>query len=130
MDHRTFDRLTHLFAASGSRRTAWRALLAAALVGATSRSMMAAPTNPCTKGKHKLCGRECCPGKCFMDERCEDSVVCCTEPNFVVCENPETGKARCCQNTGRGDPCASCNAPVPPSGTFCPGGIAGSCRRR
>jgi hypothetical protein len=61
MEHQTFDRLTRLFGTTGSRRTAWRALLAGALLGATPRRLAAAPTTPCTKGKHELCGGNAVP---------------------------------------------------------------------
>jgi hypothetical protein len=124
MDHRTFDRLTHLFAASGSRRTAWRALLGAALLGVTTRS---AAAEPCNKGKHR-CGNQCCPGKCFTNGSCQ---VCCTGNN-VICHTG--GPAVCCLNDGKDDPCAVLKAtgecPIPDSRGNCPDLIAGSYRRR
>ena len=129
MDHQTFDRLTRLVGTTGSRRTAWRALLAGALLGAAPRRLAAAPTTPCAKGKHELCGGQCCPGKCFTNGAC---TVCCTKPDFVICRDPAigkptdpaSGKAICCQNTGR-DACEHCE---PPSG--CPEAITGTYRRR
>ena len=118
MDHRTFDRLTHFFAVSQSRRTAWRALLAGALLGATTRS---AAAEPCANSKH-LCGNTCCPGKCFTNGSCE---VCCAGAN-IICQT--TGQPVCCLNDGSKDPCAACL--TPDSGGFCREGIAGSYRRR
>jgi hypothetical protein len=129
MDHQTFDRLTYLFAASGSRRNAWRALLGAALLGATTQSAAAAP---CSNGKH-LCGGTCCPGKCFTDGSCE---VCCTGEN-IICTT--AGGPVCCLNLNDGkDPCAVLQAtgkcptpdPGPNPSTSCKSGIAGSYRRR
>jgi hypothetical protein len=117
MDHQTFDRLTRLFRTAGSRRTAWRALLAGALLGATTRS---AAAKPCNKGKH-LCGSTCCPGKCFTNGSCE---VCCTGKN-IICKTTE-GPV-CCLNEGR-DPCGVCL--TPDSSGSCQSGIAGSYRRR
>jgi len=137
MDHQTFDRMTRLFGTAGSRRTAWRALLAGALLGATPRRLAAAPTTPCTEGKHELCGvgnalgNACCPGKCFADE-CTGYELCCTaEHNLIVCQDAESGKAICCQNRGD-DPCRACSRPIPKDEdpTLCHEGIAGSYRRR
>lgn len=121
MDHQTFDRLTHLFAASGSRRTACRALLAAALFGAAPRRTTATPSTPCTKGNHQLCGGKCCPGKCFTNGSCE---VCCTGNN-IICHTG--GQPVCCLNDGK-DSCATCT--IPDSGGYCKEAIAGSYRRR
>ena len=131
MDHRTFDRLIRLFGTMGSRRTAWRALLAGALLGATTRRVTA---EPCHDRKH-LCGGACCPGKCFTDKLCE---VCCTERN-IIC--PTAGGPVCCFNDGSEDPCAAVRATgecqktpvgaVSVSGGDCPStGITGSYRRR
>jgi hypothetical protein len=119
MDHQTFDRLTRLVGTAASRRTAWRALLGGALLGATTRS---AAAQLCSNGKH-TCGesKECCPGKCFTDEVCE---VCCTDTN-IICHTK--GGSVCCLNQGR-DPCAVCNKPV--SRDRCQSGIVGSYRRR
>ena len=132
MDHQTFDRLTCLFRTAGSRRTAWRALLAATLFGVAPRGTTATPTAPCKKGKH-LCGTKCCPGKCFTNGSCE---VCCTGNN-VICHTKKG--AVCCLNLKDGkDPCAvvqetgMCPTPDPgpnPSES-CTSGIAGSYRRR
>jgi hypothetical protein len=130
MEHQTFDRLTRLVGTAASRRTAWRALLAGALLGATTRSTAA---KPCANGKH-LCGGACCPGKCFTNEFCE---VCCTEQN-IAC--PTAGGPVCCLN--KGDPCAFVQArgACPPaatpvgavsvSGESCAAAITGSYRRR
>ena len=117
MDHQTFDRMTRLFGTAGSRRTAWRALLAGALLGTTTRS---ASTAPCHDPKH-LCAGACCPGKCFRSGSCE---VCCTKENkLVICGDT------CCQDGEREDLCRPCTPPVKPNG-FCQEGIAGSYRRR
>ena len=120
MDHQVFDTVARLFGTAGSRRTAWRALFAGALLGATTRS---AAAQRCPDGKH-LCDGVCCPGKCFV--KCggdEDEVFCCTEPDFVICGN------RCCINTpGSPDPCANC--PRASASDVCLSGIAGSYRRR
>jgi hypothetical protein len=129
--------MTRLFGAAGSRRTAWRALLAAALFGVAPRRTTAAPTAPCTVGNHELCGvgndlgDECCPGKCFAD-KCTGYELCCTaEHNLIICQDPETGKAICCENTGD-SPCRACSRPTPKDEdrTLCQDGIAGSYRRR
>jgi hypothetical protein len=120
MDHQTFDRLTRFFRTAGSRRTAWHALLAAALFGVAPRGTTASPTAPCKKGKH-LCGTKCCPGKCFTNGSCE---VCCTGNN-IICHSAK--RSVCCLNQGR-DPCGECM--TPDSGGTCQSGIAGSYRRR
>jgi hypothetical protein len=119
MEHQTFDRLTRLVGTAASRRTAWRALLAGALLGATTRSTAA---KPCSNGKH-TCGesKECCPGKCFTDGFCE---VCCTGNN-IICKTRE-GPV-CCFNGGT-DPCGTCGTPE--SGDSCQSGITGTYRRR
>jgi hypothetical protein len=122
MDHRTFDRLTHLFAVSESRRTAWRALLAATLFGVTTRS---AAAKPCNKGKH-LCGDTCCPGKCFVND-CGGHELCCTGKDRIICGNT------CCKSVDeRGTPIPDpCRQPcVAPEQILCPSGVAGSYRRR
>ena len=131
MDHQTLDRLTRLVGTAASRRTAWRALLAGVLLGATTRSAAAAK---CHDRRH-FCGSDCCPGKCFTDEVCE---VCCTGRN-IICGTAEG--TVCCLNEG--DPCAVVRATgaCPPtatpvgavnvsSGGSCLEGIAGSYRRR
>jgi hypothetical protein len=130
MDHQTFDRLTRLVGTAASRRTAWRALLGGALLGATTRS---AAAKPCSNDKH-LCGDQCCPGKCFSDRVCE---VCCTGPN-IICH--AKGGPVCCAN--KGDPCAfvrargACPLDATPvgaanvSGGPCTLGITGTYRRR
>ena len=132
MDQKTFDRLTRLVAASGSRRAAWRALLAAALIGTTTRRAAAAPTTPCDTGKHALCitptGRECCPGRCFVDECQPENQVCCTAPKLIICTDVLSGKPICCQNQGD-SPCDHCIRPDGTSPT-CGGVITGSYRRR
>jgi hypothetical protein len=121
MDHHVFDSVTRLFGASGSRRAAWRTLLAGALLGFTTRSAVAAP---CANDANSRCTcgttRNCAPGKCFV--KCGGGELCCTEPDFVICGN------RCCFITGSADPCAEC--PQARAGDVCPSGIAGSYRRR
>ena len=126
MDHHVFDTVTRLFGTTGSRRTAWRASIAGALLGATASGAAAAQ---CRNGKPE-CGNACCPGKCFGNA-CGNE-FCCTGSDpitglqLIICGNT------CCQDRGRGDPCASCTVPSWPS--FCegpsPGAIAGSYRRR
>jgi hypothetical protein len=130
MDHRKFDRLTRLFGAPRSRRTALRALLSAALLGATTRTAMATSSTPCELGAHEICGGECCPGKCF-EQLAGGCPVCCTEPDFVICVGKTTGepnKPTCCKNNKREgeDPCRDCQPPTP----ICPGYVGGSYRRR
>ena len=125
MDHQVFDTVARLFGASGSRRTAWRALLAGALLGATSRSAAAAPCTNGTNSPRCTCGEtlNCPPGKCFVKCGREEEVFCCTEPDYVICGN------RCCINTpGIADPCADC--PRAHASDVCLSGIAGSYRRR
>jgi hypothetical protein len=125
MDPHVFDHLTRLVFAPRSRRAAWRALLAGALLEATTRAATAAP---CANGKHE-CGEECCPGKCFVDDAglCP---VCCTGNN-IICEDPMTGKSICClRNDLSKDPCATCALPENPDPTCQPEFIAGSYRRR
>jgi hypothetical protein len=136
LDHQTFDRLTRLFGIAGSRRTAWRALLAGALLGATARSAAAVPRNACDAGGQEFCGigGPCCPGKCFVT--CDDDeefALCCTGKDFIICEDP-TGKSICCQNNGDGS-CEKCEQPrelgMPTGAESCrPGLISGSYRRR
>src|SRR5829696_2978434 len=101
MDHRKFDRLTRLFGAPRSRRTALRALLGAALLGATTRTAMA---GPCDTGNNPQCtcgaDTNCPAGKCFVDSR-GNCPVCCTEPGYVICVGKSTGEPAqptCCQN--------------------------------
>jgi hypothetical protein len=130
MDHQTFDRLTRLVGTAASRRTAWRALLGAALLGATTRS---AAAEPCRNDK-PACGSGCCPGRCFTfvsdaggsSRPSAACAVCCTEENkLVICGGT------CCQYRERGDPCDPCDLPPPPT-PDCPSasGLAGSYRRR
>ena len=122
MEHLTFDRLTRLVAASGSRRTAWRALLGAALLGATTKGAAAAPCGPDQKNRQCRCGvvRDCTPGTCFTHE-CGHQ-FCCTEPEWIICGNA------CCANTRDG--CRGvCIHPILPE-DFCESGITGTYRRR
>ena len=63
MDPHVFDSLTRLLSAPRSRRAAWRALLGAALLGATTRTAMAATPcdngkNPGTCGEHRVLSRQ------------------------------------------------------------------------
>src|SRR5829696_1330239 len=131
MDHQTFDHLARLFGTAGSRRTAWRALLAGALLGATTRSAAAGPTAPCKHGKQELCGDECCPGRCFVvvsdfGDSIDACPICCTkENNLVICGDT------CCVSVDElgnpiEDPCRDCIRP----GSLCQEGLPGSYRRR
>jgi hypothetical protein len=137
MDQRKFDRLTRLFGAPRSRRTAWRALLGAALLGATTRTAMA---GPCDTGNNPQCtcgtNRTCPPGMCFVDSggQCP---VCCTEENdLTLCVgktiDAATRKAirepTCCKGTK--DACEACVPPAPPPGATCFDYVGGSYRRR
>jgi hypothetical protein len=138
MDHQTFDRLTRLFSASGSRRTAWRALLGAALLGVTTRAAAAAPATPCEKGAQESCGigGPCCPGKCFLIcSGLDEYAFCCsgrdphTRGELIICGN------RCCVKAAGNDPCTACEPPTnvdqfPKSGRPCLAAITGSYRRR
>jgi hypothetical protein len=128
MDHQTFDRLTRLIGTAASRRTAWRALLGAALFGATRRS---AAAEQCRNGK-PACGNDgCCPGRCFafVSDSGDANLackLCCTEKNdAVICGDT------CCKVSEREgeDPCRDCIRPTP-QGNVCSSGIAGSYRRR
>ena len=130
METQTFDRLTRLFGTAGSRRSAWRAVLAGAFLGVTRRHAAAAPcgTDPNARCS---CGttRDCDPGKCFTHE-CGDQ-FCCTG-DWVICGNA------CCQNVrdaclvaGSGENrLPNCIQPTPPATGLCEGAIAGSYRRR
>ena len=131
MDHQTFDRLTRLFGASGTRRTAWRALLAAALLGTTTRT---AAATPCASGKNPRCqcgtDTACEPGKCFT--RCGRE-VCCTGRELIICGNT------CCQaldarGTPLPDPCTPCTEPPLPAPSPgqppCSDAVTGTYRRR
>jgi hypothetical protein len=131
MDHHTFDRLSRLIGASGSRRTAWRALLGAALLGTTTRPTAAAP---CGNAKHGCgAGNACCPGKCFRHVKTGDELCCSgsdknTGSALITCGN------RCCQDVGD-DPCDCCLDPgtssvIAAAADPCPEGITGSYRRR
>jgi len=130
MDHQTFDRLTRLFGTAASRRTAWRALLVGALLGATTRSVAAKPCADVRNSRNPRCtcgGADCEPGKCFIN--CvDDSEFCCTGTDQstgrkrIICGNA------CCLDDGSDDPCAACPRGGP--GEACLEGIAGSYRRR
>lgn len=127
MDQQTFDRLTRLFGMAGSRRSAWRALLAGALLGATTRS---AAATPCDQGKHALCGGECCPGRCFTNETCGD-MLCCTGLDFTICGH-ECCRARTAGGEKIASPChtGGCVPPRNVCGEDPSGGIPGRYRRR
>jgi hypothetical protein len=122
MDHQTFDRLARFFATAASRRTTWRALLAGALLAATTPH---AAAQRCPNGK-PTCepSGECCPGKCFTNEFCE---VCCTGDN-IICHT--SGGPVCCLNNEDKDtdPCRDCNPPR--LRYICQEAITGSYRRR
>ena len=131
MDDQTFDHLTRLIATAASRRTAWRALLGAALLGTTTRPAAAAP---CGNGKH-VCGarNECCPGKCFRNASTGHELCCRgsdekTGNALIICGT------KCCQDVGE-DPCDCCLAPgativIAAATDPCPEAITGSYRRR
>ena len=122
MDDQVFDRLARLFAASGSRRTTWRALLGAALLGATTSPVAA---TPCDTGKHARCGDHCCPGRCFVHEVCGDP-LCCSGPAVTICGN------RCCRSVdeaGRKIAAPCSGACILPREGSCQSGLAGSYRR-
>jgi hypothetical protein len=103
MEHQTFDRLTRLFGTAASRRSAWRALLASALLGVTTRSVAAEPcdnvrnsNSRCTCGETSTCE----PGKCFTHD-CGHQRCCTAEHKLVICGN------ECCMTeTERGVPIA------------------------
>jgi hypothetical protein len=129
MDHRKFDRLTRLFSVPRSRRTALRALIGAALLGTTTREVMATPR--CDNDK--MCGKDgCCPGKCFLDPCPADKPrgeFCCTGSDYVLCGGT------CCKpiDPTAADPCAECRLAGPPPrepSQVCQTGITGSYRRR
>ena len=127
MDHREFDRLTQRVSKAGSRRQALRAVLGAALLGASSRTAMATSSAPCKKGSRASCGGTCCPGKCFAYENC--AFLCCTGADLIICGN------KCCRFLNdRGEristPCEVCEQPPPPRGAFCNSYVGGSYRRR
>ena len=140
MDHQMFDHVTRLVAASGSRRAAWRALLGAALLGATTRTARATATSPCERGAQESCGIEgpCCPGKCFLicpERSLDEYAFCCsgrdphTRGELIICGN------RCCLDDGSANPCKDCKPPTnveqfPKSGGPCIAAITGSYRRR
>jgi hypothetical protein len=127
MDDRKFDRLTRLFGTPGSRRTAFRALLGAALLGTTTRAAMATSSNACDPGKNEVCGKECCPGTCFV-RTCSttEEAFCCTGERMIICGIDQ--RAQCCVDDGRPNPCEDCLTPS--VGGFCPSYVGGSYRRR
>src|SRR5829696_4961532 len=125
MDHQTFDRLTRLFGIAGSRRTAWRALLGAALLGATTRVAMADSSTACLTGNQELCGRQCCPGKCFVGDVSGLCAICCTGKDRIICGD------KCCKALDeKGDPCGHCVLPDLRGDETCGLLISGSYRRR
>jgi len=128
MDPQTFDRFARLLSMPRSRRTTWRALLGAALLGATTRTAVAAATDPCAAGAEDYCvvgdARVCCPGRCFV--KCGGGEeICCTKPNWVMCGNS------CCpyDPTAR-NPCEHCPPGLSGGGDACVGVITGTYRRR
>jgi hypothetical protein len=137
MDHQAFDRLTRLVGTATSRRTAWRALLTAVLLGAGLRE--AAGSARCDNANTPRCGRgpeaECCPGKCFRHVETEQELCCTAAHQRIIC--PTAGGQRCCHAVGVAgeDPCDCCRDPGAESARaatadHCPGLIAGSYRRR
>jgi hypothetical protein len=130
MDHRKFDRLTRLFGVSSSRRTALRALLGAVLLGSTTQP---AAATPCGTGKHDVCGNgrdNCCPGRCFVHEPCENIQLCCTGPDLIICGGDECCKARDERGAPISDPCRDCKLPDLPRAEICTDYVGGSYRRR
>jgi hypothetical protein len=125
MDPHVFDDLTRQLSAPRSRRTAWRALLAGAVLGATTKVTVASPSDT---GENRPCGRdqERCPGRCFANNCVPVDELCCTGPEWIICGNT------CCQAM-EGDrkiehPCSSGDC-IPPASS-CEPFIAGSYRRR
>src|SRR5215204_2332377 len=114
MDHQTFDRMTRLFGTAGSRRTAMRALIAGAFLGATTRGAVAAP---CGKSPNARCTcgttRDCDPSKCFTHD-CGDQ-LCCTG-DWITCGNECCQNVRdACQVEGSGENrLPNCVRPTPP----------------
>jgi hypothetical protein len=127
MDTQIFDRLTRLFGTAGSRRTAWRTLLGGALLGATTQGALA---SPCADGTHPPCGSRCCPGRCFTDDTCGDT-LCCVGPDFTICGD-QCCRARTADGRKIPSPChrGGCLPPRNVCGEDPSGGIAGSYRRR
>ena len=93
MDHQTFDRLTRLFGMVGSRRSAWRALLGGALLGATTRS---AAAKPCDQGKHPLRRR-----MLSRQVLCAGSLRGLLHQSNIIC--PTAGGPVCCVDE-KGEP--------------------------
>jgi hypothetical protein len=148
MEPQALDRVTRLFHAARSRRTAWQVLLGTALFRGATISGTATPrpkgarrggdrcdptTCPqgpegdgfcCPGNRGCSCNGECCPGHtgCFVNE-CEER--CCTRPELIICRDPTGGKDLCCLNVGK-DSCATCIDPPPLRQC----GLAGSYRRR
>jgi uncharacterized low-complexity protein len=143
MDQLKFDRLTQLVSAAGSRRQTLRAVLGAALLGATTthaavRGRRASksrrktcvdencPPTPdgkpgtCCAGKHCTCNGECCPGRCFQEAEAErvTAEYCCVKPDWMMCDGPE-GEPVCCPYDLE-NPCSCVGGTV----------ITGSYRRR
>jgi hypothetical protein len=137
MDHQSFDHVTRVFAAAGSRRAALRALLGAALLGASTRAAMATSSTPCREGNEEPCGGECCPGKCFVSKG-STCALCCTGKGYVMCAGKTIDASTretireptCCVDDGSEDPCLHCVPPPPPDGQICSGYVGGSYRRR
>jgi hypothetical protein len=137
MDHPTFDHVTRVFAASGSRRAALRALLGTALLGASTRTTAAAPTTLCDEGRNPQCtcgaSAKCPPNQCFWDpcpaDKPRGEFCCSTELGYVLCGD------RCClRGPNAADPCAACLRPLRDPAEACAGvggqAITGSYRRR
>jgi hypothetical protein len=136
MDPHPFDRLARLASMPRSRRTAWRALLGLALSGGAMKAAgtaQGAPKSPRAEtcpdhsrcSGDACCGPTCCPGRCFVDELVQefDGEFCCTEPDWVICGNPNAANPLeqhvCCPKGGP-DPCICAHSS---------GGLAGSYRR-
>jgi hypothetical protein len=152
MDDRAFDRLTQRVSSAGSRRQALRAVLSAALVGATTTH--AAAVRRASKGRgHQRCvDADCAPppspgtsasrvgngGKafCCSGTHCSCNGECCNNRCFWV--GPEdaptdefccTGPERIMCGGGADAKCCKNDGPNPCAKCIAPTGIAGSYRR-
>jgi hypothetical protein len=149
MDRRIFDRLTRRVSAATSRRQAVRAVLGAALLGATTTN--AAAVRRASKGRgRKRCVDETCPlppgpgtsadrvgneGKafCCSGTHCSCNGECCNNRCFWDSQTNPT-KEFCCTGPewvicGEGQD-ATCRPNVGENSCFGPSVITGSYRRR
>jgi hypothetical protein len=151
MDDQTFDRVTRLFRAPGSRRRALRALLGAALLGGATRSEATTPRTTAAGRGRQICvadtdcllppqdtpenpsiGASCC-----ADKRCSCAGQCCPNRCFWRGRRPEPIVEFCCtgpdwilcENAQGEDVCCE-NGGKNPCGTcLSASGLAGSYRR-